>query len=476
MTVSSSSSKNRVRCYTVILVIVLVVVLSQGVTFWCASSSSAGMNDSLWTTVTTNQAALVQPDAEPCPSESQSPPPAVPAQSARFRPFLPNGAGVAPNATCQDLMDHFHAISQAFRNGIQSSSSSSSSTITSSPPITPPLINYAFYQGQGFGRLVDHGMAHCLLSLALERPCLLDLTDRDTYYTWRSFINTGTYNWEFQTPELSSSLGPSVRTAVQALAKQGDGKWADPVPHTDDLHLLSQQPWGPGKSQSTKFWQAIAPWHPTKIPRALVSANWGSAWFPNLVPPAQYGACDPEELKTRIQNAMFQPTPLSIKLHQEQRLKVMKQPWRPYGAIHIRFVILELGRRPVNEPSMRKELDECLHYVAERTNVTDWWVLSDRPTRAINLTQHVSPQFKIHVTPQATTTKQFQQHSNSGSARGVFGHASMSESVLDWMILHQSQASIITQGSYALTGARGQGKSLQDHQCGVFNVLLPYDM
>ena len=59
-------------------------------------------------------------------------------------------------------------------------------------------------------------------------------------------------------------------------------------------------------------------------------------------------------------------------------------------------------------------------------------------------------------------------HSNNIKARGLFGHASMAVSVADWMVLHESEAALITHGSYGGTGARGRGKIQRDDRLSLF--------
>jgi hypothetical protein len=375
------------------------------------------------------------------------------------------GSGVDVNATCDDLMQHFLYVNQAFHQG--------------DPTIAPPLINYGFYKGQGFGRLVDHSVSHCLLSLALDRPCLVDMSDRDPFYTWRAFIHTGSYDWELESGAAAwyssehraklQALADSVRAAIARLPDQGAGAWVDPIPRSQSLYLMQKLDWAGSRTIRQRYWEHIRPWRVEHIPQALLSPNWGDAWHPNLQPPAYYGKCHRKELITKIQNAMYEPTPLSIKLHTQQRYQVMKNPLRPYGAIHIRFVILALQKTVANDNDIATALGDCLRYAKNQTNLTEWWLISDKPSRAIDLVNQVTAQIddmRLYYAPEQENAAEFAEHSNNVNARGMFGHASMSVSILDWMVLHESEAAIVTQGSYGDTGARGRGKIPDDVENG----------
>ena len=362
-------------------------------------------------------------------------------------------------ASCDDLMDRFHSVIQAFHTGTKS--------------VNPPLINYGFYSGQGFGRLVDHSMMHCLLSLALDRPCLVDLSGRDPYYTWRSFIHTGSYDWELE-KTVHRSLVASVRSAVEALPAQGSSAWPNTTGLIDEnVQPMEKLDWPPGKTQRRDFWNLIEPWRPGHTPKALLSPNWGKGWFPDLTFPTRYASCPHNELVTRIQNAMYQPTPLSHKLHTEQRLKVLNAPLRPYGAIHIRFVILQIEKRAANDDEILQALEATLQEALRQTNLTEWWLISDKPARAISLAAKLPKEFSIFHHPEVKDATGFVEHSNNDRARGVFGHASMSESILDWMVLHESDAAIVTHGSYGDTGARGRGKVMRSGKDSMFRLHTP---
>eukprot|EP00977_Amphora_coffeiformis_P013581 scaffold3591_cov159-Amphora_coffeaeformis.AAC.4 len=446
-------------------VIFVVMAVSQISTLWWASSSTLQQNREV--DMTNSLLSLkgegTSGGGEPCPTvpaktanregsqeEEKEPSPSSFKKAAVYdpktSPFQANGI-VDSSITCDEIMDHFHRLNYAFHHH--------DSLDGTAPP--PPLINYAFYQGQGFGRLVDHSAAHCLLSLGMDRPCLIDLSDRDPFYTWRSFIHTGTYDWELDKDELKP-LAHAVQTAVAALPKQGLAEWESPVPHTDNLHLMEKFDQFQGRSDRGKYFVYLKHLRPENLPKALLSANWGP-WFPNLQSPSVYGTCSHKELTTRIQNAMYKPTPLSYKLHDMRRYQVMKPPLRPYGAIHIRFVIMDMNKMKVTDDELLTALEQCIRAAQERTNLSEWWLISDKPSKAIAIVDRMPADMKIYYSSEMKNATGFANHSNNPSARGLFGHANMLDSVLDWMVLHESQATIITKAtSYGISGARGRGK------------------
>lgn len=467
----SSNNASLLSLRTVVLVV--FVVVSQALVLSWASSLSAQKAQEF---DATTALALAVNQTE-CPPPPPPPPPVVEEKTTHAAQYAPDDSrvvdkqhynplsatGVDANATCEDLLNHFHYVNHVYMNGNDDERSSL---------VSPPLINYAFYGGQGFGRLVEHTAAHCMLSFSLDRPCLIDLSDRDPYYTWRAFINTGTYDWEFQKPQFQrNNLAKKVRTAIDQLEKQSFGKWEAPVPHTDDMHLMEGLAWSKkSRTERKKYWKLIEPWRAENIPKTLLSPNWGDAWFPKLMAPAYFGQCHRKELFSRIQNAMYQPTPLTMKLHRErQQLQLMMSPQRPYGSIHIRFVILEIEKFDTEEEAFLEPLYECLRHARNKTGLSEWWLVSDKPSKAVSIAQNVTAlfqsrdkesgeKFKIFFAPESKEARSFTDHSNNKDARGMFGHASMSVSILDWMVLHESQAAIVTYGSYGNTGARGHGK------------------
>lgn len=241
--------------------IVVIVVVSQVCALWWASSAVHDKQQQVDLSTTTTTSALLFGRQESCPTTNDDD---VKVIKTMRSPIQANG--IDGNVTCDELIQHFLHVNRAFHH-------QGAALI-----IAPPLINYGFYKGQGFGRLVDHFTAHCLLSLALDRPCLLDLSARDEYYTWRAFINTGDYDWDMEKEELQP-LVERVHTAIDALPNPQDGDWPQPVPNQENLYLLTKlDNWPRGKTNRAKYWQYIEPWRAEHISKPLLSPNWGSAY------------------------------------------------------------------------------------------------------------------------------------------------------------------------------------------------------
>jgi len=54
-------------------------------------------------------------------------------------------------------------------------------------------------------------------------------------------------------------------------------------------------------------------------------------------------------------------------------------------------------------------------------------------------------------------------HSNAAEARGPMGHEAMADSLVDWMVLHESNIAIVMNGSFGASGAKGNGKFATDN-------------
>jgi hypothetical protein len=260
------------------------------------------------------------------------------------------------SSACARVMDKFHRVNEAYRQGDATA--------------TLPVINYALYPGQGFGRLVDHSIFHGLMALALNRPVALYLADRDPYYTWRSFIATGTYDWEMRGPlleyqdEIQKAFGllqsdKSSEWTIEAAKKFHDRQQNDFFAnkannatttttadlfnsHLPCLHLLHRPTRWPEKSLAKLFWNRIQPWHAatnntandslttttmmTKSRHessfvspdaAILSPNWGSVWFPSLSMPGIIEGCPLDRLNAKCNvcsytsNTSFTPAAVS---------------------------------------------------------------------------------------------------------------------------------------------------------------------
>jgi hypothetical protein len=406
------------------------------------------------------------------------------------------------NDPCSILMNKFHQINAKFRQQGHNASYQ-----------PQPYFNYAYYADQGFGRLVDHSSLHCVLALHLGRPCVLDLSTRDPYFTWRTFIHTGTYNWEMQTDNshwLEDYYREEIDRAVSEMKQIGGARWENGIQNITSykkLFLLNDEPptWpAKGKLLLPDFYKNIESWRPKTTAatrdlqqpqqqqpddKAILSPNWGM-WFPRLEMPFKAQGCKLPELLTRMQTALWQPTPLTLHLHKlradrylsddKNKNKGNSSPKKatttalsaePYGAIHIRTFFLKQGQD--GEQRMRQlqpTLEKCLDMIVTRpkfniSHIKKWWILADKHFMAVNLANNISSRFDIRHGYDDAAFVANNEHSRLPSAQDVLAHKLMAPSVLDWTVLHQSQVAVITSGSFGISGARGRGKQYRQ-TCG----------
>jgi hypothetical protein len=251
---------------------------------------------------------------------------------------------------CMALMQKFHELNERYRNGDDENEDSGK-------VIKKPLINYAYYKSQGFGRLVDHSTAHCLLALAMDRPCAIDFTDRDPYFTWRHFIHTGTYNWEMTNGPNAEFL-PEVSRAISLLDDIGDNSWKDEKVVNNStlfktIRLMQTAPAGfpanPKRTLPQDYERHMQAWSTINGEninnKALLSPNWGSAWFPQLQFPEEIQGCNKQQLHALMQNALYQPTPLSLKLHHERMVQTFAAAPPPPPSPPAAALVAETERR-----------------------------------------------------------------------------------------------------------------------------------
>ncbi|KAL7576886.1 hypothetical protein ACA910_006652 [Epithemia clementina (nom. ined.)] len=383
-------------------------------------------------------------------------------------------------------MVRFHRLNQAYRNHDGEYLTFQESNENS----VEPLINYAFYAGQGFGRVIEHTSLHCILALALNRPCVIDMDDRDAYYTWRSFIWRGSYDWE-----MVGSPAEKLRYEVQKVTSPITKKEIEDIQTLKYVELMVQpSEW---KSKTIKpnesmFWVDIQRWRPENITKALLSPNWGNSWFDNLVFPSKIGGCPLLELQAYMQNSLYQPTPLTHKLFQERQHAVLTNsspemaptghplPTYRYGAIHIRTEILQLGKNLKTKfPAVLKEFVDLMSANASAPNVTEWWIVADEPATAVHFVEQLQllhgNNDRLHFvhgySSEEAKSTQLRDHSFSEETRGLFKHEKMASSILDWMVLWQSSIAVVTVGAFGNTGAQGNNK-LQRHE--MYKTLRAY--
>ena len=266
-----------------------------------------------------------------------------------------------------------------------------------------PLHYFAYMDGQGFGRIVQHSCKSCLLAALLHRPCSIDMV-RDKYYNLRSFLRPSPMlDWEYTSDRLSQQkVHTNIHHALHMMPKgvlKGHG-WEDlpseALPKYDDvLPMIWHDDVDENKSQvkdgvdprTEKIGHKLALWDGNNINhghKVLLSPNFGDAWY-------GYGKdyvhlnsqwesridldqneqvddslstskkpCTANYMKTALQNEMFMPTSLAHELHNERKKLLFQndspssnnqdtttdavheydEEKVPYGAIHLRMNIL----------------------------------------------------------------------------------------------------------------------------------------
>jgi len=312
-------------------------------------------------------------------------------------------------------------------------------------PVPGPVHNFAIYGGRGFGSVIKNSVETCRLAAALHRPCVVDLDARDRFYIFRSFINVGTYNWD---PRIISSHQINITDALSKLQEDRASGWTEPVPeYADVLPMFWHDKWR--TERHVEYWQGSNRETGQKV---LLSPNWGQAWNKvNIEKDVEKSTCPADHLTTLLQNAMFAPTSLALSLHEKRRDKVVNTA--RYGAIHLRMIFLraKYDSTTLTDNHLAIALKACLEEVGG--DITKWWLVSDDPDMAVKVAEKIDGMHTAY-------TEEFRKHKMDSfqANRNIFGHESMATSVEDWMTLHESSVAVITFGTFASTGARGNGK------------------
>jgi hypothetical protein len=387
---------------------------------------------------------------------------------------------------CISVLRQFHALNDCYRAPFYHGAALPHND-TVPPPLpaacaqtptgypVPPLYNYAFYAGQGMGRVVEHTVAHCIVAFHLSRPCVVGLRGRDQSYVWRSFIGHGNYNWDSALVDLVHY--PNISRAIAAMEGQGRGGWKpDAVPTSPDVFAM--QPLESGSpdqlQRAIDFWGANASVPGAPVDQILLSPNWGDAWFMKFpIHPIQQ--CSGNDLSTLIQNEMYAPTDISRQLHQERRDKILPKATangQPYGAMHLRTYFWFEGKS--TEQDIAIAVMNCMD---QYPDISTWWVTTDEPMVLFNLTNVTLPGMLeapyvakvVHGYDAAFLASN--EHTASANAR-LYNHERMAPGIMDWMVLHEATLALIGDGAYAASGARGRGK-IKSGNCGTNGAHKP---
>lgn len=306
---------------------------------------------------------------------------------------------------------------------------------------TKPLINYGYYSGQGFGRLFDHFVSTAIISAGLGRPILLDTRDRDPYNNFLAYINVGDYDWV--PPQ---SLTPLLAKLSSFLPKPEVGF----VDFTLDDVLPLRMHGSNNESNYNDFYGG----NPVNRLKYLYSPNWGTGWFTHaqafLTGKLLEGSqCPKKTLISHLIDTMFSFTHLTENLFAKRKVAVLGEtPDIKFGSVHLRTHFIK-----ESEDTFVEKLSECM---LTFPNITHWWILSDSPPLAKNLTS------RIEYLYDGYTDDFLDNNAHSFSTvlvKEPFHQDLMMGSVLDFAILWKSDVALTTSGSFGSAGAAGRKKS-----------------
>ena len=377
-----------------------------------------------------------------------------PLEQENTRPAL-NEEALRPKS-CQAILQRMHEWNNCWRrhmmanqdNGLRKllETNITCDVLTESGTIVTevigaPLYHYAHYKGQGFGRVVGHSAQACVAAFVFKRPCLINLSSRDKYYTWRSFINENTYPWNPSILHNHPNYTAQLEEIAQKLPNQGIGQWKANI-NSEDYENGNGKPLSlvfpmdkifekRNYAEILEYYSGNNPLHGNQV---MFSPNWGDAWF-TKIPGQNFQAehrCKSTDLATLVQNAMYTPTDLGKEIHQVRYNEAVSTLWnkdakeiedgpaeilehriRPhlsapshvtntmpsYGSIHIRTIIVELGNRgKIDSKRFVDDILVCLMKVSKLPNFTmpeNWWVLADNSTLAEAVTDSIHAQQEI---------------------------------------------------------------------------------
>lgn len=285
----------------------------------------------------------------------------------------------------------------------------------------PPLVYEGSMRGQGIGRILVHAARTMVQAIALNRPFLIDLNQRDPGFVLRSFVTMGRIFWEVQDSE---DFHPYFNASRD---------WYYPKNEGLPLHVANMDKQFLANEESNKH-------------KYLWAASWGP-WFGESEPKKihkrmqdRFG-CDEASMMSELSNVLFRPTARLRALH-EKRAKRLNIP-QHYGAIHIRSELME----KFSDAQYVQAMNNCITRTAFKGK---WWLITDRD----DFTHRLAPQteFLYETAPPAPWKK---QHT---AFLDPFDHSVYQPSMLDWHALWAADAAIILRGAFGLSAAMGSQK------------------
>jgi hypothetical protein len=319
---------------------------------------------------------------------------------------------------------------------------------------------------------------------------------------WRSFLNEGNYRWDSALVDQSHYV--NISRAVQAVPSSGRKQRVGNSPSYSDvfpmlaLDLSAYTSNAEMLSEAIKFWGADSSVEGAPFDKILLSPSWGGAWFTKFHPfEGEKGQirtikkCTENELSTLFQNEMYTPTDLSLRLHQDRVSKVLPKSkiqnvsrMTDYGAMHLRTHFWYGKKATLTDIS--NAVRNCMDRFPK---IRVWWIVTDHPDSLFNMTMVATagnitnlplppyvlePQYQAKIVHGYHDKEFLLMNEHTGRAnKALYNHARMAPGIMDWMVLHESKSlAVVGDGSYASSGARGNGKILSGY-CGTAGKHQP---
>ena len=213
--------------------------------------------------------------------------------------------------------------------------------------------------------------------------------------------------------------------------------------------------------------------------------------------------------------------------------KSIEDDYTSYGAVHLRFFFLSQKYKNMKTKKedvlgyeqavyqLGIDLYNCLRHYQNVSSIVRWWIITDDLDRGMNITNQLREMEATRILSSTKaavddnklklytddgnridnekedddndntidktgrdTIKQIlinrhsrtngRGHSNNKEARAPLGHMAMADSMIDWMVLHESKVAIVMNGSFGASGAKGNGKYMNvvpNHLCSGLRVF-----
>jgi hypothetical protein len=302
---------------------------------------------------------------------------------------------------------------------------------------TQPVLNNGYYDGQGFGRLLEHALTTCLFSGFINRQFKLDLSTRDPLGIFQQYFTTSHIDW------IPKNI--DVDKINSYLKNKGDGQIEDLEfiePNIIPMNLKNN------KDKNSQN-EALLYWNSNKE-NILFSPNWGDAWFPHMNYLFQNFYLEKFNRnvdKDRPYNILFKLTEKSEKIYKTLKNKIFGENFKEkYGAIHIRslFEYIHFSRTDKDIISSVKSV------LNNFTDIKYWCLMCDNIELSNKIIKEI-PELLHNY-----DNNYVDNHSISIVGKNTVKQEEISgfeKSLEDWLLIAKSDVSIITSGAFGETAS-----------------------